>query len=207
MRSVLASVRGTGPIIAALFILATLTGFLSAAAWGGRGAPAPNEAPDVGTATLGEAAQPLNVTFDRPDGFTDVEGYQVVVPLYPDRVSRWVRPNVPANALDVIGVHSYLLDRDVSGADAATLAALADSYAAKVQAESVTTAVRSTVADHPALTQSIVQPGAPRGEFTYDATYVFDGPYLVQVMCQYDRARAAIAKGCAQVLASLRVPG
>ena len=141
MRGVLASVRGTGPIIAALFILATLTGFLSAAAWGGRGAPPPNGSPDEGAATLGAAAQPLNVTFDRPDGFTDVEGYQVVVPLYPDRVSRWVRPNVPANTLDVIGVHSYLLDRDVSGADADTLAALADSYAAKVQAESVTTAV------------------------------------------------------------------
>jgi hypothetical protein len=210
MRSLLATVRGAGPIIAALFILATLTGFLSAVAWAPRALAPPSTPATIiqsdGTATFGLAAQPLKVTFDRPDGFTEAEGYHVAVPLYPNAVSRWVRPNVPADALDVIGVQSYLLDRDMSGADADTLTRLVDDYANKIQAKSVTTAVQSTVADHPALTQSIVQPGAPRGDFTYDATYVFDGPFLVQVMCQYDHARAAIAKGCAQVLASLRLP-
>jgi hypothetical protein len=210
MRSLLATVRGAGPIIAALFILATLTGFLSATAWGGPGAPkAPAKSPTIiqsdGTATFGTAAEPLKVTFDRPDGFAEAEGYHVAVPLYPNGVSRWVRPNVPADALDVIGVQSYLLDHDVSGANADTLTRLVDDYANQVQAKSVTTPVQSTVAGHPALTQSIVQPGAPRGNFTYDATYVFAGPYLVQVMCQYDRARAAVVKACAQVLGSLQL--
>jgi hypothetical protein len=215
MRSVLASIRSAAPIIAALFILATVTGFLAAAAWSGPRVPPRQEQQDRsvpativqsdGAAAWGPAAQPVRVTFDRPDGFTEVDGYHVVVPLYPTGASRWLRPNVANDALDVIGVHSYLLDRDVSGANLDTLAALVDSYASEVQAETATKPFHSTVAGHPAVTHSIVQPGGPRGDFTYDATYVFAGPYLVQVMCQYDRERAAIAKACDQILASLRL--
>jgi len=62
----------------------------------------------------------------------------------------------------------------------------------------------ATVAGYPALTQSVKQPGRDH-VFTYDATYVFAGPYLVHVMCQHDRQRAAIAEACASVLKTLRL--
>jgi len=155
-------------------------------------------------AELGSAAQPTKVTFERPAGFADSQDYHVVVPLYPNGVSQWIVPDGGQGGLDVIGITSYLLDRDVSGASDRELRELVRDYADKVDAVSTSEPEKSTVAGYPALTQSVKQPGRDNA-FTYEATYVFAGPYLVHVMCQYDRQRAAIAEACASVLKTLRL--
>jgi hypothetical protein len=67
------------------------------------------------------------------------------------------------------------------------------------------TPVASTVAGHPALTQTIRQPGDTGRAYVYEWTFVFAGSHLVQVMCQVDRKAAAVASGCATVRATLRL--
>jgi len=90
---------------------------------------------EVVNAELGSAAQPTKVTFDRPAGYADSQDYHVVVPLYSNGVSQWIVPDGGQGGLDVIGITSYLLDRDVSGASDRELGALVRDYAEKVTAE------------------------------------------------------------------------
>jgi hypothetical protein len=140
------------------------------------------------------------VTFEVPAGFTRTTNYRILVPLHPVRESQWVVPT-GTSGLDVIVVTSYVLDRDV--ADDRYLETLTG-YADKVAASSTTAPVRTTVADHPAFQQTIVQPSS-HGPLTYDATFVFAASNLVQVMCQHDNQPDVIAAACATVLQTLRI--
>jgi hypothetical protein len=45
---------------------------------------------------------------------------------------------------------------------------------------------------------------ARRVPLTYDATFVFAGPFMAEVICQYDKQPDVIHTACASVLATLR---
>lgn len=148
-------------------------------------------------------SEPVPVEFEVPSGFTDTDGYQIVVPLHPVRTTRWVVP-AGTRGLDVIAVTSYVLDADVSTEPEDRFPARVAGYADKVAAISSTPPVRTTVAGHPAWRQSIVQPGEST-PFRYDATFVFAGHFMVQVMCQYDQRPEQISTACQEVLDTLRL--
>lgn len=149
--------------------------------------------------------KPVTVEFDMPDGFTRVTNYAVAAPLYPVRETQWIVPSGAEGGLDVIAITSYVLDRDVSGESDNQLVARIQDYAQQVHATSTSAPAKTTVADYRAFSQQVVQPHDPGGRFTYDATFVFSGPYLVQVICQYDHEQSTVARGCAAVLATLRL--
>lgn len=148
-------------------------------------------------------SEPVPVEFDVPSGFTDTDDYRIAVPLHPVRTTRWVVP-AGTRGLDVIAVTSYLLDADVSVEPEDRFPARIAGYADKVAAISSTPPVRTTVAGHPAWQQRIVQPGES-APFRYDATFVFAGHFMVQVLCQYDQRPEQIGAACQEVLDTLRL--
>jgi hypothetical protein len=140
------------------------------------------------------------VTFDVPTGFAFVTGYRILARLHRLGETRWVVPT-GTQGLDVIAVTSYVLDDDI--AEDRFPEALRG-YADQVAATSVTTPVPTTVADYPALQQTVVQPSST-GPLTYDATFVFAGPNLIQVICQYDARPDMIKAACSTVLDTLHI--
>jgi hypothetical protein len=146
---------------------------------------------------------PVPVTFDTPTGFAKTTAYRLVAPLHPVRDTQWVVPEGTAG-LDVIAVTSYVLDEDVSAASDERLMARIAGYVDKVSAISATTPVKTTVAGFPAFQQTVRQPSS-MGPLTYDATFVFAGAFLAQVICQYDKTPDAVHAACDVVLETLRL--
>ncbi|MEO3744078.1 hypothetical protein [Plantactinospora sp. B5E13] len=186
-------VRGTA--LAAALTLLLVPALLGCSA-GRSGPPEPPAEPTT-------PSEPVPVEFDVPSGFTDTDDYRIAVPLHPVRTTRWVVP-AGTRGLDVIAVTSYLLDADVSVEPDDRFPARLAGYADKVAAISATPPVRTTVAGHPAWQQSIVQPD-DREPFRYDATFVFAGHFMVQVICQYDQRPEQISAACQEVLDTLRL--
>jgi hypothetical protein len=143
------------------------------------------------------------VTFEVPAGFSRTEAYTILVPLHPVRNSQWVVPT-GTRGLDAIAVTSYALDADVTHAPDNALVAAVESYARKVEAISATPPVPSTVAGHRAFRHSVEQPSSS-GPLAYDATFVFAGQYVVQVLCQHREQPDLIRTGCAAVLDTLKL--
>lgn len=185
LASRLARGRRSHPVVAFL-ALAVLVGGCSSPKTTPRAAPPPRE--------------PVPVTFDVPPGFAFTTNYRILVPLHPLRETRWVVP-AGTQGFDVIAVTSYVLDADVA---ADRFPDALSGYADKVAATSVTSPVPTTVDDYPALQQTVVQPSSS-GPLTYDATFVFAGPNLVQVICQYDGRPDMIKTACSTVLDTLHI--
>ena len=104
----------------------------------------------------------------------------------------------------MIAVTAYLLHADVSAGPEDRLTARLDTYARQVAATSASTPVKTTVAGYPAWSQTLERPAGAES-LRYDATFVFAGWHLVQVLCQYDGGREQIRSGCRRVLDTLRL--
>jgi hypothetical protein len=147
--------------------------------------------------------EPVPVTFTVPPGFAKTTDYVINVPLHPLRATQWVVPEGTLG-LDVIAVTSYVLDQDVTADPDERLTGRIAGYAAQVSAISATPPVKTSVAGFPAFQQTVKQPSRT-GPLTYDATFVFAGHFLVQVICQYDKQPDTIRSACRVVLDTLRI--
>lgn len=179
--------------------MALLVGVLVALA----GCSFDRDVPALAPVTPAAPSGPVPVEFDVPAGFAEVDGYRIVVPLHPLRTTRWVAP-AGTRGFDVIAVTSYVLDADASIEPEDRMVARIARYAEVVAATTATPPVRATVAGFPAWQQTLEQPHEP-APLVYDATFVFAGNFLVQVICQYDERPDQIRTGCRTVLDTLRI--
>jgi hypothetical protein len=151
---------------------------------------------------------PARVDYTAPDGFVQVYNYETVDPLYPVPVSVYL---IPADAvedfsnLDLLSILTYVMDVDVTDWSDQQLVDLVKDLVARVGAE-VVEPEPTTVSGLPAFTVPVFEPGStPSLGYTYDATYVFSGPHLVQISCQYEDRRALIERACTALIDSVEI--
>jgi hypothetical protein len=150
---------------------------------------------------------PARVDFTVPAGFVEAYNYQTGNDLHPVPYATFLIPigaDTDLNNLEVLSIVSYLMDADVMGASDADLVNRVKGYATQVNSN-VTEPVKTTVSGLTAFTMPIKEPMQGGGFYTYDATYIFSGRHLVQIMCQWEKQEAVVDAACASLLASIRV--
>lgn len=150
--------------------------------------------------------RPLAVTFRIPPGFVEDDvDFKLVVPLYKEVKTRWVRPTDEPPGLDVIFVNSYVTGRDEPGSPEGVRERIG-AYDRQVSAVEATRPVRTQVDRMAAWTQDVYQPiPGTTGFAVYQSTYLFTGQYLVQVGCQWNLEKTEVMSGCRVVLNTLRI--
>jgi hypothetical protein len=183
---------------ALLLTLGAISGCRQAPIDPGFRVPSPDETPP---------AAPLRVDFTVPAGFVEAYGYMTGNDLHPAPYTTFLIPVGAENNhsnLEVLAVVSYLMDTDVTGKSDGVLVNRVKGYATQVNS-AVTEPVRTTVSGMTAFTMPLKEPKRDGGFYTYDSTYIFSGPHLVQIMCQWEKQKALVDQACASLLASIKV--
>ena len=184
--------------VALVLALGALTGCRQAPLDPSYPVPGPHETP---------AAAPLRVDFTVPAGWIEAYDYSTGNDLHPAPHATFMIPisarQDDAN-LEVLVVVSYLMDSDVTGQSDAELIQRVKGYATQVKS-AVTEPVKTTVSGMTAFRMPIKEPTRSGGFYTYDATYLFSGQHLVQIMCQWDKQKSAVESACASLLSSTKV--
>ncbi len=150
---------------------------------------------------------PARVDFTVPAGFVEAYNYQTGNDLHPVPYATFLIPigaDTDLNNLDVLSVVSYLMDTDVMGASDADLVNRVKGYATQVKSTPAEP-VKTSVSGMTAFTLPLTEPKLGGGFYTYNATYIFSGQHLVQVMCQWEKQKALIDAACASLLGSVKI--
>lgn len=150
---------------------------------------------------------PAWVEFPVPDGFVESYDYQTEHHLFPAPVLTFL---IPLDAveqfdnLEVVTIASYLMDIDVTGWPEERLVEVVRRMVRGVGSP-VVEPERTTVAGRPAFTLPVIEPARRGDPYTYQATFIFDGRYLVQTQCQYALRRELIEQACAALHESMEI--
>ncbi|GIG65990.1 hypothetical protein [Phytomonospora endophytica] len=162
--------------------------------------------PGAGPSSSGEVDPEgrLIVDFRMPGDF----GSTSAVPL-PMIISESYRtPDIIAlkdvQSVEAIMVVSYALPQDFTGATDAELLAKISEYNNAAGVTPKGDPILAIANRHRGFVQSVEK--AENGKTTtFEATYLFFGPNLVQVICQWDKLPAELGSACQTVLRSLKI--
>lgn len=181
-----------------VLLLGALAGCRQAPADPGFPTPAPDRA---------QPAAPAQVTYALPADFIKTDDYRPGHLYFPAPALEFLIPTDALGQFDnleVITITSYLMDVDVSDWPEERIIELVRRMVAGVGSP-VVEPERTTVAGRPAYTLPVVEPSPLGRRHTYQATFIFDGTYLVQLQCQYERRQELIEQACAEVHESLEI--
>jgi len=164
----------------------------------------PGPAPDPSDSSGADPEGRLDVDFRMPGDF----GATSAVPL-PMIVSESYRtPEIIAlkdvQSVEAIMVVSYALPQDFTGASDEELIAKIGEYNTAAGVTAASDPILAIANRHRGFVQVLEK--AENGKTThFEATYLFFGPNLVQVVCQWDKMPAELGSACQTVLRSLKV--
>jgi hypothetical protein len=150
---------------------------------------------------------PAEVRYSVPIDFVETYEYVPGYQYFPAPALTFL---IPADAvgefdnLEVISVISSLMDLDVSQWSEEQVVELVQRMVARLGSP-VAEPVRTTVAGHPAYTLPVKEQSANGTTTTYQATFIVEGNYLVQIQCQYEERQELIERACAELHESLEI--
>lgn len=153
---------------------------------------------------------PAQVRYAAPEGFVEFYDYTVRESLYTfpaPAVEVWIPRDAVGSFTnrEAIAVYSYVMTMDVSDWPEERLLDLVQRLVGRAGA-SVVEPERTTIAGRPAFTVPVVEYDPElNGRLTYQATFIFDGSYLVQSQCRYELRQELIEQTCAALHDSMEI--
>lgn len=145
----------------------------------------------------------LAVTFRMPADFAESSKVGLPMTVTQDFKARIIQlKNV--DSTEAIMVVSYKLPQDFTGATDEALKAKIGEYDTAAGATAKGEPLLALANRHKGFVQQVEQPKDGK-TLTYEATYLFFGDKLVQVVCQWDQKRVEIDGACRTVLRSLDI--
>lgn len=144
---------------------------------------------------------PAEVTYDVPKDFEETSASALAYPLFDNRVEHHMILS-DSKSYESIFVVSYVLPDDTSDYTEDQLIEQAVGFGETAQREN---SQETAIVDSgpPVVISDYIEATIDSGEVKYDTLYYFDGYYMIQVGCQFDKEAEIVGNGCGDVVDSL----
>lgn len=150
----------------------------------------------------GPPTDAVDVEYDIPSGFDTDSASEIQTELEPKYNDYYMRMS-GVDTYEELFVVSYLLDYDSSDKSSSELTSAVSEYGDQAGKTSDDEPQSTEELGFDAVTDHIVADGSDT-KVEYDATYIFDGYYMIEVGCQYDAETETVTNACPELIDSLK---
>ncbi|WP_285661744.1 hypothetical protein [Actinorhabdospora filicis] len=149
------------------------------------------------------AEGPLKVSWTMPSDFAESSAVALPMVIADDKKTR-IAALKNVDTIEAVMTASYALPQDFTGATDEALKAKIAEYDTAAGVTPQGEPILALASRHKGFVQ-VVTKSVNGKTVTFEATYLFFGPKLVQVICQWDKQESTVRNACQTVLRSLQI--
>lgn len=149
------------------------------------------------------AEGPLKVSWTMPSDFAESSAVGLPMVIADDKKTR-IAALKNVDTVEAVMTASYALPQDFTGASDETLLNKIAEYDTAAGVTPQGEPILALASRHKGFVQ-VVTKEANGKTLTFEATYLFFGPKLVQVICMWDKQEGTVRNACQTVLRSLQI--